>query len=1046
MKLKNNHSFSIIIFFIVLTIIGVCFVPLLNVKFTPSRSLPEISVNYSWAKASARVLEKEVTSRLEGVLNSIQGVKEIRSKSSEGYGNIQVAFDKDVDLDMARFEMATLIRQVFPELPDGVSYPYLSLKTENESRQFLISYTLNASASPYFIQQFAEEKIVPGLSLIQGINNVEVYGSTPFVWEVKYNSRTLMALGINTQQVIQSINTYFSRRELGAVILSKEKGTYTHIHVETKGSHKLQASQIPVAKINNRIIYLADIARLTYKEKEANSYFRINGLNTINMIVYAEKTANQIDVANRLEAEVEKLKADLPHGYSMIQTYNATEYIGKELEKIAWRTGLSLFILLLFVLIISRQWRYLCIILVSLLVNLSIAAVFYYLLKLEIHLYAMAGITVSLGIILDNSIVMLDHMKHHKNKRAFLAILAATLTTIGSLSVIFFLNEEQKLKLIDFALVMIVNLSVSLLVAILLLPAILHKFPLRPKRSGKSIIRKKRVLRAGKVYETIVRFTKRWRMAFALVMILGFGLPLHLLPDELEGEGKMQEIYNKTIGSDWYKEHLKQALETILGGSLRLFAENVFEQSFYGEPEQTALNIVGTMPEGSTLLQLNEAMMYMENYLSQFKEVQQYQCKIYSPKNGRITINFTDSAEYTSFPYVLKNLVTEKAINYGGMDWGVYGVGRGFSNAVGDGVRNSRIVLYGYNYETLNTYASDLRLKLLQNSRIKECEIAGNANWNSNLQYEFNFRVNEELLAMHNIDYSHIYGYLKEVLGVSASQRVMLDGQEKEINFVSDRAGSYDLWHLNNSPVQIGKKEFKLSNCTTINKERVGNDIYKKNQEYQLVVQYDFIGPGKLGNRVMKRYIEETEKILPLGYSIKKQAYYGWWSDKDKASYWLIVLVVFIIYFICAILLESFIQPLAIIAMIPISFIGVFLTFYLFELNFDQGGYAAFVLLCGISVNAALYIVNDWNNICKQNFRSEFEMYVKAYQHKIIPILLTIVSTILGLIPFLVAGKNEVFWFSLVAGTIGGLFFSLIGIVFYLPLLVRLKDKNGKFN
>jgi multidrug efflux pump subunit AcrB len=73
-------------------------------------------------------------------------------------------------------------------------------------------------------------------------------------------------------------------------------------------------------------------------------------------------------------------------------------------------------------------------------------------------------------------------------------------------------------------------------------------------------------------------------------------------------------------------------------------------------------------------------------------------------------------------------------------------------------------------------------------------------------------------------------------------------------------------------------------------------------------------------------------------------------------------------------------------------------------------------------------------------------MYVKAYQHKIIPILLTIISTILGLIPFLVAGKNEVFWFSLAAGTIGGLLFSLIGIVFYLPLLVRLKDKNGKFN
>lgn len=1039
MKTQNNQSFSIIILFVVLTIIGVCFVPLLNVKFTPSRSLPEIGVYYSWSKASARVIEKEVTSKLEGVFNSMQAVKEIRSKSSAGYGNIQVAFDKDVDLDMARFEMATLIRQVYPDLPEGLSYPYLSMKTKNEDRQFLKSYTLNASASPYFIQQFAEEKIVPQLSLVEGINNIEVYGAVPFIWEVKYDSRKLMQLEISSQQVIQGINNYFNKKELGGVVLSKQEGTYVQIQIESRNNNKLEASLIPLAKVQDRIIYLSDVAKLTYREKQPDSYFRINGLNTINMIVYAEKAANQIDVANRLESQMEKLKADLPSAYSIIQTYDATDYIRKELEKIAWRTGLSLFILLLFVLIISRQWRYLCIIIVSLVVNLSIAAIFYYLLNLEIHLYAMAGITVSLGIILDNSIVMLDHMKHQQNKRVFIAILAATLTTIGSLSVIFFLNEEQKLKLIDFALVMIVNLAVSLVVAILLLPAILDKFPLAQKHSLKSYRRKKRIFRIGKFYEKVILFLRRWKLAFILLVILGFGLPVHLLPDELEEEAKYSEVYNKTIGSYWFKENIKQPMEYVFGGSLRLFAENVFEQSFYAEPEQTKLNIVGKMPEGSTLLQLNDAMMYMENYLSQFKEIQQYQCKIYNPRNGRINITFTDSAEYSSFPYVLKNMITEKAINYGGMDWGVYGVGRGFSNAIGDGMRNSRITLYGYNYEKLYALANDLREKVLENPRVKECEVVGSSGWNTRLKYEFNFSANEELLALYGINYSEIYSYLREVLGASSSDRVMIGGHENQLAFVSDKAESFDLWHLNNVPIQLGEKKLKFSDCAKIEKERVGNDIYKKNQEYQMVVQYDFIGPGKLGNRVMKKCIEETEKTLPLGYSIKKQGYYGWWGDKDKASYWLIALVVLIIYFICSILLESFSQPLAIIAMIPISFIGVFLTFYLFELNFDQGGYAAFVLLCGISVNAALYIVNDLNISRKKTTKHLQKSYVKAYQHKIIPILLTIVSTILGLVPFLIAGKNEVFWFSLAAGTIGGLLFSLVGIVIYLPLLLRMK-------
>lgn len=122
------------------------------------------------------------------------------------------------------------------------------------------------------------------------------------------------------------------------------------------------------------------------------------------------------------------------------------------------------------------------------------------------------------------------------------------------------------------------------------------------------------------------------------------------------------------------------------------------------------------------------------------------------------------------------------------------------------------------------------------------------------------------------------------------------------------------------------------------------------------------------------------------------------------------------------------------------SFIGVFLTFYLFDFNFDQGGYASFILLCGISVNSALYIINDYNNLMKEYpNRNQQLMYYKAFNYKIIPVVLTIVSTVVGLIPFVWSGQNEAFWFSFAVGSIGGLLFSLIGIYFYLPLFVLKK-------
>ena len=123
--------------------------------------------------------------------------------------------------------------------------------------------------------------------------------------------------------------------------------------------------------------------------------------------------------------------------------------------------------------------------------------------------------------------------------------------------------------------------------------------------------------------------------------------------------------------------------------------------------------------------------------------------------------------------------------------------------------------------------------------------------------------------------------------------------------------------------------------------------------------------------------------------------------------------------------------------MIPVSFIGVFLTFYWFKLNFDQGGFASFILLSGITVNASIYILNDYNLIRrKRPGLSSLKAYIKAWNSKIIPIFLTVVSTMLGFIPFMVGTTKEAFWFPLAAGTIGGLAMSIVGIWVFLPLMV----------
>ena len=182
---------------------------------------------------------------------------------------------------------------------------------------------------------------------------------------------------------------------------------------------------------------------------------------------------------------------------------------------------------------------------------------------------------------------------------------------------------------------------------------------------------------------------------------------------------------------------------------------------------------------------------------------------------------------------------------------------------------------------------------------------------------------------------------------------------------------------------------------------------------------------------------------MPLGFSFENNNKVSYFKENDTNYLLIFFLIVGIIYLICAMLFESFKQPLGILSIIPVTFTGVFLTFYIFDFNFDQGGLSCFVLLSGITVNSSIFIIDTYNKL-KKEFpdRSQKTLYLNAFKQKIYPIMLTIISTALGFIPFVLDGENEVFWFSLGVGTIGGLILSIIGIFFYLPIFTLKKSTN----
>lgn len=654
---RNLSSFTLIVTFVCLSLIGVVLVPLLPVKLAPSRTLPGLTVSFSMPGNSSRVIEAEVTSKLEAMMARVKGIRKVNSTSDNGSGSISLELDKHADIDVTRFEVSTIIRQTWPQLPEGVSYPQISTRRSDDkaSRPF-ITYTLNAPANPILIQQYAEENIKPVLGQLKGIYKVELNGATPMEWQLEYDSDQLSRLGITLQAVQRAINRHYEKEFLG--ICSIEKGAEGRewirlVRTSTEKEMEFEPGAIQLQAEDGTMVMLDKLIKVRHVEERPQSYYRINGLNSVYLYITAEETVNQLNLSGEVKHLMGELQQKMPPGYEVHISYDATEYIQKELDKIYFRTGLTVLILLLLVALITRNLRYLFLIVTSLAVNISVAVILYYAFGLEMQLYSLAGITISLNLVIDNTIVMTDHILHRRNLKAFVSVLAATLTTIGALVIIFFLDEKIRLNLQDFAAVVIINLAVSLFVALFFVPSMIDKIGLEKKKRRKRrrfLLRptfmKRLTVYFTRFYQGVIYYLCRFRVIACLLLLLGFGLPVFMLPEKMEGEGKWVEYYNKVFDNPTFKDKVKPVINKALGGSLRLFAEKVYEGSYFNRDEgEVVLSVYATLPNGSTLEQMNVLIKRMETYLSDFKEIRQFQTYIYNARQANIQIYFNVSSK-----------------------------------------------------------------------------------------------------------------------------------------------------------------------------------------------------------------------------------------------------------------------------------------------------------------------------------------------------------------------------------------------------------------
>lgn len=1023
-------SLRTILVFVGLSFLGISTLWLLDVSFLPKVRGQAVNISFYLANSSPMLTELQVTSVLENAFSKLDGVKKIESVSGYDFGNVVLTLDDNTDIDFARLRVNAILRELYPSFPPGVSYPRVSLGTGTDGGQKpLLVFSINAPFSGSVIKETVKRIITTNLAAIEGVSELQLSGAVGRQLDIYWDPRKA---GVYQQDAGTVRRAFLQQYTDATPGLTALRGQQIPVLVKQQAGSTEEFNHLKLPDGRGGLIPLSLFGKVIEEEQEPSRIFRINGFNSVNLTVYAHEPANTLLLADDIHAAVQHLKKSLPEGFEILTEYDDTEYLKNELEKITRRAVLSLTILTLFIFLVRREWRYLVVLLSGVLVTALLTFLIIFLFGIEVHLYSIAGLTLSFGLIIDNTLVMTDHLRRKGDRRVFLALLGASLTTIAALLMVFFLPEVEKYNLTDFSLAVCISLACSLLVALFYIPAAYEMLSMKANERKLSVKALRRSVAIFLLYEKVIQVLFRFRKLFIAGLILWFGLPVFWFPARWEG----QEWYNRTVGNETYQEHVRPWVDRLLGGTLRMFVRNVFENSVYRTPEKTYLYVRASLPYGHTLQQMDQVIQRMEKYLRGVEGIDKFITQVVSGETAFITITFLPDYEHSSLPYQLKARLISEAIDLGGVKWLVYGVGQGFSNQSGAELPSFRVLLRGHNFNELESQARLLADRLLEHQRIQEVETDGRLDFFERTSQEYVFRVDPQQAYKYKIP---VTAMISEVSGLSyplgPSFNLPVSNNLTPFYIKAKGFESFSIFDFKERIFYKDERAFQMKNLGSLEFREMRNTIRKEDRQYLRMVSFDYFGSYKFGSDYLDRVLEQMKVSFPPGYTAERMDP-RWSWEKVQRQYGLLLVLLAIIYWICAILFENFRQPFYILLTIPVSFIGLLGAFVWFDLYFDQGGYAAFILLGGLVVNSSIFIINDYNNQkkCSPNRR-----IAKAATGKLFPIAMTVLSTCLGLIPFLIDGQNEVFWFSLAAGTVGGLLVSFIAVFLLVPVLMMKK-------
>ncbi|MEX2466308.1 MAG: efflux RND transporter permease subunit, partial [Gemmatimonadota bacterium] len=982
------------------------------IEVLPDTQLPQLTVSATWPGASPETLEAFLTAPLESAIQQVRGVERIVSTSSEDQGRgraeIIVEFDRDVDMDFARLDLSERLATLEESLPPGADRiqveQFVPQEFEEQNRPFLL-YRLTGPYTLEALRQHLDDVVAPELAQLDGVALVSVFGGRERRLEIELQEDAIAALGLDAAAVRRAILDLDLVREAGVVREEGRERTLTVVN-RPESAEDVRGAFLAVA--GGTPVRVSDVARVYDTYEEARSFSRVQGQPAVGFRVWKSIGVNTVRVADAVKERMTELERLAPFGAEHVLEFDQSEDIRGQLTDLRTRAMFSALVIFLVLLAFLRSFRSAALIFATIAFSVLIALNLIYFGGLTLNLLTLMGLALGFGLIVDNAIVVLENVFRRRQRgeaateaaergtlEVVLPIMASTATTLIVFVPFVYLQGELRVFYVPLAIVVALTLLASLLVAFTFIPSIAARI-LERGTGGRAGPARGRPPLYARFYADLVGFTVR-RPWPAIVVTLA-----------------------------------------VFAGSYQLFDRYVSRWAMWGGGwgADTYISVNIELPRGSNLERTDELVRYFESRVAAMPEVERFSSEVL-PNMARMEITFPDSLESTAVPVVIKEQMVAFSHTFTGADVRVYGYGPSFYGG-GGSPPNYGIQVLGYNYERVRDIAEDIASRLARLSRVVEVDSNASSNrFERDRASEFTLEVDRDRLARHEITVEEVVdGIGAAVRGNAQLAYLKLGGDEVQVQVKLRSNQDLDVLALQETLILTPSgQRVRLGDMVRVEQREVLAQIRRENQQYERTVAYEFRGPARLGDVVHEAVIAGTD--VPPGYTVQEGRRNWFVTQEDREQIWMVLAVaLLLVYMVTAALFESLLRPLAVILTVPMALIGVYLIFFYTGASFTREAYIGVIMMLGIVVNNAILLVDHVNRVRAEAPELSMEAaIVRGTVERVRPILMTTITTVLGLLPLVVfgdaAGSN--IWDALALVLIGGLLSSTLFVLTITP-------------